>query len=104
MRPGLTTVVSFAPSGAASTGRALAQYGSLSPPVYSWTVPGGCDALTATFARPPRYRTDALDNGRLVRAYRGGAIDYAAVVWDVRAPTAPGDTRSIWLPRLGEAA
>ncbi len=38
------------------------------------------------------------------RAYRGGAIDYVAVVWDVRAPTAPGETRSIWLPRLGEAA
>lgn len=36
------------------------------------------------------------------RAYRGGAIDYVAVVWDVRQPTAPGETRSIWLPRLGE--
>ena len=36
------------------------------------------------------------------RAYRGGAIDYVAVVWDVRFPTAPGETRSVWLPRLGE--
>lgn len=87
MRPGLTTVVSFAPSGAASTGRALAQYGTLSPAVYSWTLPGGCNALSATFARPPRYRTDALDNGRLVRAYRGGAV-----VWEgILDEAAPGD-------------
>lgn len=35
------------------------------------------------------------------RAYRGGMIDYVALVWDVRAPTAPGETRSVWLPRLG---
>jgi len=26
------------------------------------------------------------------RAYRGGMVDYRAVVWDVRHPTAPGDT------------
>jgi hypothetical protein len=32
------------------------------------------------------------------RAYRGGMIDYCAVVWDVRHPTAPGETRTIWLP------
>ena len=38
------------------------------------------------------------------RAYRGGMVDYVALVWDVRAPTAPGETRSVWLPRLGESA
>lgn len=35
------------------------------------------------------------------RAYRGGVIDYAACVWDVARPTAPGETRTIWLPPLG---
>ncbi|MEA3264925.1 MAG: hypothetical protein U9R07_15725 [Pseudomonadota bacterium] len=35
------------------------------------------------------------------RAYRGGQVDYCAVVWDRRAPTKPGETRSIWLPSLG---
>lgn len=35
------------------------------------------------------------------RAYSGGMVDYCAVVWDVRNPTAPGETRSVWLPRLG---
>lgn len=38
------------------------------------------------------------------RAYRGGMVDYCAVVWDVRAPTAPGETRTIWLPPLGGQA
>jgi hypothetical protein len=37
------------------------------------------------------------------RAYRGGMVDYCAVVWDVRNPTAPGETRTIWLPPLSEA-
>lgn len=35
------------------------------------------------------------------RAYSGGMVDYCALVWDVRNPTAPGDTRTIWLPPLG---
>lgn len=34
------------------------------------------------------------------RAYRGGMIDYCAVVWNVRNPTAPGETRTVWLPPL----
>ena len=47
---------------------------------------------------PPGDRIHLMGN----RAYRGGAVDYVAVVWDVRHPTAPGETRSVWLPRLGE--
>lgn len=35
------------------------------------------------------------------RAFRGGMVDYCAVVWDVRKPTLPGETRTIWLPPLG---
>lgn len=38
------------------------------------------------------------------RAYRGGMVDYCAVVWDVRFPAAPGETRTIWLPPLGGQA
>lgn len=34
------------------------------------------------------------------RAYRGGVVDYCAVVWDVRRPTLAGETRTIWLPPL----
>ncbi|MFC0686434.1 class I SAM-dependent methyltransferase [Novosphingobium clariflavum] len=36
------------------------------------------------------------------RAYRGGMIDYCALVWDVRRPTVPGETQTIWLPPLAE--
>ncbi|WP_225205351.1 hypothetical protein [Novosphingobium huizhouense] len=46
---------------------------------------------------PPGDMIEAMGG----RAYRGGMVDYCAVVWDVRNPTAPGDTRTIWLPPLG---
>lgn len=46
---------------------------------------------------PPGDMIEAMGG----RAYRGGMVDYCAVVWDVRRPTAPGETRTIWLPPLG---
>lgn len=46
---------------------------------------------------PPGDMIEAMGG----RAYRGGMVDYCAVVWDVRNPTAPGETRTIWLPPLG---
>jgi len=46
---------------------------------------------------PPGDMIDAMGG----RAYRGGMVDYCAVVWDVRKPTLPGETRTIWLPPLG---
>lgn len=48
---------------------------------------------------PPGDRIHLMGN----RAYRGGMIDYCAIVWDVRNPTMPGETRTIWLPPLAEA-
>lgn len=47
---------------------------------------------------PPGDMISAMGN----RAYRGGVIDYACFVWDVRHPTRHGDTRTIWLPPLAE--
>ena len=47
---------------------------------------------------PPGDRIAAMGN----RAYRGGMVDYCWIVWDVQQPTSPGDTRTIWLPKLGE--
>jgi hypothetical protein len=51
---------------------------------------------------PPGDRIAAMGT----RAHKGGMIDYCAVVWDVRYPTTPGNTRTIWLPPTlyGEAA
>lgn len=34
------------------------------------------------------------------KAYRGGVIDYCAIVWDIQNPTPAGETRTIWLPPL----
>jgi hypothetical protein len=34
------------------------------------------------------------------RAFSGGMTDYCWIVWDVKRPTAAGQTRTIWLPPL----
>ncbi len=47
---------------------------------------------------PPGDRIHLMGN----RAYSGGMVDYCAVIWNQRVTTLPGETRSIWLPRLGE--
>lgn len=55
--------------------------------------------LTQRPSMPPGDRIKLMGN----RAFRGGMIDYCWIVWDVRRPTAPGDTRTIWLPPLAGA-
>lgn len=45
---------------------------------------------------PPGDRIAAMGN----RAFRGGMVDYCWIVWDVKRPTKPGQTRTIWLPPL----
>ena len=49
---------------------------------------------------PPGDRISLMGN----RAFRGGMIDYACIVWDADPVTEPGDTRTIWLPPLGYVA
>lgn len=56
--------------------------------------------LTQRPSMPPGDRIALMGS----RAFRGGMIDYCWIVWDVRRPTAPGETRTIWLPPLGEVA
>lgn len=73
-----TQIVTYAPDG--SQPRWLGQYGTYSPPVYSYTTPGGCDQLTTTFAKPPRWRTDALNPGRLLWAFRGGTCVWRGIL------------------------
>lgn len=114
MRPGLTSLVTYRPDG--SQPRALAQLGPVSPATYSFTTPGGCDTLTASFYRPPRYRTDALDPGRLLRGYRGGAVVWSGIVdepapgdqgWAVSAHGAGAfgnDYRAIWTGTWGASS
>jgi hypothetical protein len=45
---------------------------------------------------PPGDRIAAMGS----RAFSGGMVDYCWIVWDVKRPTAPGQTRTIWLPPL----
>jgi len=78
MRPGLTTLVTYRPDGTGP--QFLSEIAHVSPAVYSFTCPGGCQDLTATVFQPPRWRTDALDPGRILKAHRGGTIVWAGVL------------------------
>lgn len=57
--------------------RYLGKLGPVAALKYSFTVPGGCEALTCALGIPARRRTDALDPGRIVQAVLG-----ASVVWE----------------------
>lgn len=49
---------------------------------------------------PPGDRIALMGN----RAFRGGMIDYCWIIWNKLVVTAPGDTRTIWLPPLSGAS
>jgi hypothetical protein len=78
MQPGLTHLVTFPPGG--GQGLSLSHLGHISPAVYSFTTPGGCDVLSATYYKPPRVRSEALNPGRVLLAYRGGSVVWSGVV------------------------
>ncbi|SRR6266568_3367109 len=87
MQPGLTHVVTFPPGG--GRGLSLQHLGHMSPARYSFTTPGGCDQLSATYYKPPRVRSEALNPGRAVKAYRGGSVCWKGVL-DEPAPSDTG--------------
>lgn len=60
-------------------------------------------ALVLHFCQRPSMPPGDMIQAMGPRAYRRGMIDYCAIVWNVRRPTLPGDTQTIWLPPLGEA-
>lgn len=68
-------MVTLAPDGSAP--RWLGTLGHVTGLKYSFTCPGGCDQMSATLQVPARFRTDALNPGRIVQVIRG-----ASVVWD----------------------
>lgn len=53
--------------------------------------------FTTRPSMPPGDRIHLMGS----RAFRGGMVDYCWIVWNVREPTAPGATRTVWLPPLG---
>ncbi len=52
----------------------LGEHGHVTALKYSWTVPGGADALSCNLMVTATTRTPATDPGRIVQAYRGGAL------------------------------
>lgn len=88
LTPGLSHIVTFPPSGAASGGLSLSHIAHVGPPTYSFTTPGGCDQLTATLYKEPRDRTEALNPGRIVKVYRGGSVVWRGVLDEPTVDTA----------------
>lgn len=78
LTPGSSHIITFPPNG--GQGISLSHLGHISPAVYSYTTPGGCDSLTATWYKPPRERSEGLNPGRLVRVYRGGSTVWTGVL------------------------
>lgn len=74
-RPDSSQVVTISRDG--SSRRWLGHLGNVSGLWYSFTCPGGPAQMQCTLMRDSRYRTDALDPGRLVQIIRGGSV-----VWD----------------------
>jgi hypothetical protein len=96
LRPGLSHVVTFPPGTlppSITGGISLSHIGHLSPPVYSFTTPGGCDSLQATWFKPPRERSEGLNPGRVVYVYRGGSVVWNGVL-DEPDPATAGWTIS----------
>ena len=64
--------------------------------LFSEHPPQAVMVLSQRASMPPGDLIAAMGD----RAFRGGMIDYCWIVWDVKRPTAPGQTRTIWLPPL----
>lgn len=111
MRPGLTTLVTYRPDG--TVPRFLSELAHVGPATYSFTTPGGCQDLTATVYKSPDWRTDAMDPGRILKAYRGGLLVWSGIL-DEPQPTTTGwnlsahgmgvlgqDYRAVWTGTWG---
>lgn len=68
-------VVSYTPSGGQP--RWLGSLGQVRGLNYSSALPGGYDQLTCTLLRPPTFRSDALNPGRIIKVFCG-----TSCVWD----------------------
>jgi hypothetical protein len=98
LEPGASSVVTLTPSG--TQPRWLGALGHVNALTYSWANPGGPDQLSCLLQMPANFRTDALNPGRIVRVYRGGAC-----IWDGKLvePTPGADGWQITAIGLGNA-
>jgi len=77
---GQTQLATWTPDGNPTSARWLSQLGGVDSLALAWANPGGCQALTANFRRPPNWRSDALNPGRLISACRGGTWTWAGIL------------------------
>lgn len=68
----------------------LGQVGHVAGLTYSYSVPGGPDQLSCQLQVEPNYRTDAINPGRVITAYRGGSC-----IWEGTL-TEPTPTPTGW--------
>jgi hypothetical protein len=54
-------------------GKWLGEIGHVAGVNYTYSLPGGPDQFTCVLQVPPDYRTDAMDPGRIIQAYKGGS-------------------------------
>src|SRR6185437_16390672 len=83
----LAKVRTLAPSGATATMRWLNELGPVNGLRWSTAMPGGYDQMSCNLIRPPTYRTEAMNAGRITQ------ITYAAsTIWEGKLDEGqPGD-------------
>jgi hypothetical protein len=70
LRQNGTQVLSYRPDG--TDRRWFGSIGHVTGLQYGWMTPGGCDSLQFNLLLEPTVRTQIMDPGRIVEAYRGG--------------------------------
>jgi len=90
-RTDATQIVTYSTAGLPSLTqpRWLGQIGHVNQLKYSWTLPGGPDQLSCTLMVPASTRTDAMNPGRIVQAYRGGVVIWEGIL-NEPVPTSSG--------------
>jgi hypothetical protein len=73
--------------------RWLGQIGHVDKLTYSWVCPGGCDQLSCNLMVEATVRTEAMNPGRILRAFRGGGMIWEGILQEPQ-PSATGWTIS----------
>lgn len=87
LRTDATQVCTFNPD--MSRPRWLGQIGHVEALTYSWVCPGGCDQLSCTLMVEATVRTEAMNPGRIVQAFRGGGVIWEGILQEPQ-PSASG--------------
>lgn len=87
LRQNGTQLLTYKPDG--TDRRWMGQIGHVNRLKYGYATPGGCDTLTFNLMIEPNVRTEAMDVGRIVEAYRGGGKIWEGILQEP-TPTPQG--------------